>query len=357
MATAAVDRWLAYFHFAFISGKFYSLFSLLFGIGFSIFLLKGKNSNVNPLPVFYRRLFILLLIGLGHALLLWDGDILVLYALLGMLLPLFRNCSDKTLLWLWVILILSPLLFDTIKVLTEGKFDPSAPLRAKAMAVDREISINEQDLHQWLIVNNEYGDLLKWNQSGFFWRWEMLVGSNRLPKVFGMFLLGLYVGRTLIYAKLENNIALFRRVRKWCFIIGLPASVAYAWFEMNGRRLPSAGGLLLTLSYAISIVPMCLAYTTSLCLLWMKPAWKKRLVRIAPAGRMALTNYLVQSIIGILLFYGIGLGQGAKLGPTFFMPIAIGVYGLQLVYSSLWLKRFRFGPMEWLWRRLTYGKV
>ena len=98
LRTATIDRWLGWFHFAFIDGKFYSLFSLLFGIGFSIIFLRNKNEGRNGLAVFYRRMFILLIFGFCHSLLLWDGDILMFYAVVGMLLPLFRNCSNKTLL-------------------------------------------------------------------------------------------------------------------------------------------------------------------------------------------------------------------------------------------------------------------
>src|SRR6187401_3347642 len=105
----------------FINGKFYSLFSLLFGIGFSIILVRNEQRGINPLKIFYRRLFILLIIGAGHLFLLWEGDILVLYALIGMLLPLFRKCSDKTLLILAGLLILFPILIDCINILFHAK--------------------------------------------------------------------------------------------------------------------------------------------------------------------------------------------------------------------------------------------
>ena len=100
----------------FINGKFYSLFSLLFGIGFSIILIRNEQKGINPLKIFYRRLFILLLIGALHLFGLWEGDILFLYALIGFILPLFRKCSDKTLIITAAALILSPIILDCINI-------------------------------------------------------------------------------------------------------------------------------------------------------------------------------------------------------------------------------------------------
>jgi uncharacterized protein len=275
LPTFTIDKWLAYFQYAFILGKFYSLFSLLFGIGFSIILLRNQQAGRNPLPIFYRRLFILMLIGIAHALLFWDGDILLLYALLGMVLPLFRKFTDRTLLILWVVLIFTPLIFDVVKVISGGEWDLSNPLRAKAMSFDQQIGITENNMSSWLIVNNNYSDILKWNQSGFFWRWEFLISGNRLPKVLGMFLLGLYVGRKLIYARLEENKILLKKVQRLGFMIGVPASIVYAYFELDHQGLPKPIALTDTFFYAVSVVPMSLAYTATLSLLWLKPAWKK----------------------------------------------------------------------------------
>src|SRR4026209_815216 len=120
----------------FINGKFYSLFSLLFSIGFSIILIRNEQKGINPLKIFYRRLFILLLIGAGHLLLLWEGDILFLYALIGMILPLFRKCSDKALLIIAGSLILSPIILDCISILIHSKF--GSGLEEIAISVDKK---------------------------------------------------------------------------------------------------------------------------------------------------------------------------------------------------------------------------
>ncbi len=356
LSTSAVDQVLKFLETALFEGKFYSLFSLLFGIGFSIILLRNQHAGRNPLPVFYRRLFVLALFGFAHAFLLWDGDILLLYALIGMFLPLFRKASDKTLLTVWVILIFLPIVFDTIKVISHGRLNISTWLRVRGMNTDKLIGVTDANISNWLIVNDDYKSVLKWDYSGFFWRWQGLLDSNRIPKVLGMFLLGLYVGRNMIYARLEENRGLLKKVQRWGFIIGIPATAAYTYFVFDKYWLPHIQGLLDTLFYALSVVPLSLAYASSICLLWLKPSWNKRLQVLAPAGRMALTNYLMQSALGVILFYGVGFGIGAKLGPSLFMPISLGVIILQVLLSRAWLTYFQFGPFEWIWRQLTYGQ-
>src|SRR5215212_1744669 len=136
LPTWPADGILGLSELAFVKGKFYSLFSLLFGIGFSIILMRNEQKGLNPLKIFYRRLFILLIIGAGHLFFLWEGDILVLYALLGMLLPLFRKCSNRALL-IWAgILILSPMLIDVVKVILNVK--TGALLHTIAQGVDKK---------------------------------------------------------------------------------------------------------------------------------------------------------------------------------------------------------------------------
>ncbi len=356
MPTASIDKWLKYFHFAFIDGKFYSLFSLLFGIGFSIILTKRGEEERSTLKYFYRRIIILLLIGLVHALLLWDGDILVLYALLGLLLPLFRNASDKTLLILIPALLLSPLLIDTIRVITDGRVDPALFFRRLAYIVSTKSGITDSNYRNWLVVNDSYSDVLEWNKSGFFFRWEMLLGTNRLPKVFALFLLGMYLGRKRIYARLPEHRPLLKKVQRYSLLMGLPATIGHAYFQNDQYFVPAPAALLDTLFYALSVVPMSLFYASSFCLLFLRSDWQKKLMVFAPVGRMALTNYIGQTIIGTIIFYGYGLGMGATIGATYIWLIALGVYLLQVLFSNLWLRYFLYGPLEWIWRQLTYGK-
>lgn len=356
LSTWPADGILGLLELAFVHGKFYSLFSLLFGIGFSIILIRNEQKGINPLKVFYRRLFILLLIGAAHIFLLWEGDILFLYALIGLLLPLFRKCSDRALLIWAAALILSPILIDVIKVLLQFKTGDFIEVMAKR--IDKANGVPTDDNYAQYLFKEGSGwkEWRNWQESGYFWRYSYIIESNRMPKVLGMFLLGFYAGRKMIYANLENYVSLFKKIRRWGFIIGIPASLAMVYAEIDGKAIPNARGLLDTFFYAAGVVPLSLAYASVICLHWIKRKEKSKLKVLAPVGRMALTNYLMQTILGIVIYYGVGLGFGGNIGPAIFFPVAIGCYVLQVIYSNLWFKYFNYGPFEWIWRMLTYGK-
>jgi len=357
LSTWPADGVLGIIELAFINGKFYSLFSLLFGIGFSIILIRNGQKGINPLKVFYRRLSILLLFGIAHLFLLWDGDILLLYALVGLLLPLFRKCSDKALL-IWAgVLIASPILIDCIKVIFQ--FHAGGFLKDIGHSIDKKVGVPADDAAAATYLYNKgagWQEWRNWQAGGFFYRYSYIIESNRIPKVLGMFLLGFYAGRKMIYANLENYSLLLKKIRRWGFIIGIPASLALAYFEIDQTSIPHVMGLADTFFYAVSVVPLSLAYASSICLHWIKKKNTSKLKVLAPMGRMALTNYLMQTILCIMIFYGVGFGFGGHIGPVVIWPIAFGIYTLQIIYSNFWFRYFNYGPFEWVWRMLTYGK-
>ncbi|HRX92864.1 MAG TPA: hypothetical protein P5158_02055, partial [Chitinophagaceae bacterium] len=231
----------------FINGKFYSLFSLLFGIGFSIILSRNEQRGTNGLPVFYRRLFILLLIGAAHLLLLWEGDILVLYALIGFALPLFRKLSDKSLVTLAIVLIASPLLFDIFSVLFHYK--NGSFIENYAMSIDVKNGLPTDSSFATYLTKEGAGwtEWRNWQASGYLYRYAYILDSNRIPKVLGMFLIGLYAGRKMIYLRLEENVPLFKKLRFWGLLIGIPSGAASFYFEFYQKGIPNATGLLHTL--------------------------------------------------------------------------------------------------------------
>lgn len=341
----------------FINGKFYSLFSLLFGIGFSIILERNIQRGINPLKVFYRRLFILLLIGAGHLFLLWEGDILFLYALIGFSLPLFRHFSNRQLLITAATLILSPLLLDLFSIVFH--YRNGAWLENMAMAVDKKTGLGANPaFYEYLYKDGAgWAEWRNWQQSGYLYRYSYILDTNRIPKVLGMFLIGFYAGRKMIYTQLGDYIPVFKWLRRWGLIIGIPSAIACFYFEMFKPHIPNPWGILHTLFYALSVAPLCLAYVSILCMRWNRKQGRSRLRWLAPMGRMALTNYLMQTVIGIFLYYGVGLGLGGDIGPAVFVPAGICVYALQVLYSHYWFRFFRYGPMEWIWRMLTYGKL
>lgn len=149
---------------------------------------------------------------------------------------------------------------------------------------------------------------------------------------------------------------MIKKVQRYGFLLGVPAGMAYAYFELDGKSLPSAEGLWDTLSYALNVAPLGLAYAATITLWYMKGRYIHMLQLIKQAGRMALTNYLMQSVICVIIYFGIGFGRAGKFGPAISVPVALLIWLMQIMYSYWWFRYFQFGPLEWIWRMLTYGK-
>ena len=352
MPTANIDHIWRYFHFIFIEGKFYSLFSLLFGIGFSIIIANIAQKNQGGLSIFYRRMLLLVFIGIVHLFFLWAGDILLLYALIGLALPLFRNSSNKKLFILSITLIFFPIAMDAFTVLTNHRFSLEIPVRKAIQYFNAKSGINDNNFGVWLLEGKNYSDVLKFNLSGAFIRCIEFIEGNRVFKVLGLFLLGLYIGRNRLYARLNEYSAVLKKIRNYGFLMGLPVSCFFAWNEMNQQPTGLIGNATL---YAFSVVPMSLAYISSVCLWYMKQPDLKFFKIMAAPGRMTLSNYIGQSAIGMIIFYGIGFGL-ALTGLVYVELIAAGVFIFQVLLSNIWFHYFRYGPLEWIWRMLTYLK-
>ena len=355
LPTWPADGIIGLLELAFVHGKFYSILSLLFGIGFAIQLARNRQRGVNGLNIFYRRLFILLLFGVAH-MVIWEGDILLLYAMIGMVLLLFLKCKDRTLLVWACVMIVSPLLIDVLRVIFN--FSPGAFLFKQAFIIDQRNNLPTDDsISQYLYTSvDAWSHWRKWMEPGFFYRYGDLLNQNRPFKVLGMFLFGLYAGRKLMYLHLQDHISLFKKIRKWGLIIGIPASLATAYFFIDNKNVPNKLGLADTFFYTISVAPLCLAYVSWFCLQWVKTNGNTKWKWLVPMGRMTLTNYLMQTIICIILFYGLGFGVGGNIGPVLVLPTALVIYIFQVIFSTWWLKHFNYGPFEWLWRTLTYLK-
>ena len=338
-AHTPLDRVVRALQYFFIDGKFYTLFSLLFGIGFSIQL---ENAGQRT-GTFYRRMSVLFVIGLLHLLFLWSGDILMLYAAMGMLLPLFRRLPSKGLLAAAGASLVLPVISDAL-------FPHLAdPLEAGYMGLSDRFGISEVGFAAWLRDIDGYGDMSRFLRMGAVERMWEFVSSHRYFKVLGLFLLGYVIGRQRLFADLTAYRTLMKRVLTCGLALGLPVSALYTWSCMEGGST-----VLRDVFYLLSVYPMGLAYAAGFTLLFERrpgaPAWRL----FGSTGRMACTNYLGQSVFGILLFYGIGLGWGAGVDLLTTELIALGVYVFQMIFSHFWLKRFRYGPVEWVWRMITY---
>lgn len=347
-----LDAPLEAFHTMLIDGKFYSIFSMLFGIGFGFFLGKGSDG----LWRFYRRMLILLVIGWLHLRYLWAGDILFLYAVLGLVLPLFRKLSDRALLYTAAVLILSPIAIDAAVILTHGRFDPLGPVLRFHEA--REAALGSGTVPSMIAAaHGGWTEFFDSTAHTWSFRFVHLIESNRPPKVLGLFLIGLWIARRRLFADVRAHAALLKRLCVLGFAIGLPSSVLMWWTEGHVGYPPEPSSLLRAVSYAFGVVPLAIAFASGFALLWMNERWKQRLLGLAPMGRMALTNYLMQTMIALALFTGVGMGWGTRVSTWQFEALALAVFVAEVLWSRWWLARFEYGPFEWVWRSLTYGRV
>ena len=350
--TGTVDRAVVLFVKFIAQAKFYTLFSFLFGWGAAVQMARAAQRGRRFAPLYVRRLLSLLLIGLLHAIFIWSGDILVTYAILGFLLLLFRTRSDKTLLVAATICLLIPVAISTpgpAETFREAYAQATESLRQEMMVghysnVYGEGNYLEATLHRVRELRYGYSGAIYW-----------------APHVLGMFLLGLYAGRRRIFHNIPRHPPFFRKVMWWGLILGLPLNLVFvlvlgwptlvppAYYDLATRGARTIGGSALCLSY-ISAVVLLFHYRQP------RSRWRRMLHSLAPVGRTALSNYLLQSVVCTLVFYGYGLGLYRKLGAAITPILAIIVYRAQVALSNWWLQRFQFGPVEWLWRSLIYSK-
>jgi len=340
-------------------GKFYALFSLLFGLGLTLQMERIEGRGGRFVPLYARRLLVLLGIGIVHAFLIWTGDILIVYALLGFLLILFRKAKPRTLLIWVVILIALPLLFSAALtgLISWAGTIPEAAAQIEQAFAEAEASF-AADLARAADVY-AHGDFAAITAQRVYDYGSMGISAFIYMgfNIMAMFLLGLYFGKRELFKNLEAHRGLFRKLLVWGLLIGLTGNLLYATLIIPISRIYQTWTLFLaTTGQTVGAPLLMLAYVSALCLLALSPVWGKRLQVLAPVGQMALTNYLTQSIVCTLIFYGYGLGLFGKVGHAAGIALAIAIYLLQIPFSRWWMKRFYYGPAEWLWRSLTYLK-
>lgn len=328
-----------------IRGKFFSLFALLFGIGFAVQIESAARRGANFNRHFIRRLAALFVIGLAHAF-VWYGDILKDYALIGFVLLLTARSNIATLARVTALVLLLRIVWPLI-MWAVIPVDPSPRSEANPVAEFGSLTdaFHGADLAAVFYANLELARL----------KALQMIYDGRAVSVLGMFLIGALVGRLRIYRDLAGNATLIRRVFCVCAPIGVAGNAALVPLHAATPGYPPSGMWVVEQClFAIAVPAMALAYASGFALLWQR-GWSRMLNALAPAGRTALTTYVSQTLIGISIFYGIGLGVGDKLSFVQMTLAAAAIFALQCVASRTWLRAFRFGPLEWLWRRATYG--
>ena len=348
LPVAGTAERLIYF---FAQEKFKALFSFLFGLGLAVQMMRAQARGAHFLPLYARRLGVLFLIGVAHFLLVWDGDILHDYALLGCVLLLFRSSSPKTLLVGAGGLLAIPMLFYGITTYSSitGHVSPQMKewITYENGAEDDGTSDDVSDTHS----RGSYTDMIT-------------LRASELPRdmspdtddayVLALFLLGLYAGRRRIFHDVSAHLPFIRRVQRWGLIIGVAGNAALAAggsFDPSPMSVTQNVG---RLCLVVAAPALMLFYASTIILLTQRETWRRRLAPLAAVGRTALSNYLLQSLICTTIFYSYGLALFGKVSPSLGLLFTITIFLIQIPLSVWWLRRFQFGPIEWLWRSLTY---
>jgi uncharacterized protein len=330
-----------------VEAKFYSLFSFLFGVGFAVFVQRAAARGADAVRLFKRRLVGLLLIGLVHTIFIWMGDILVTYAVLGFGLIPFLRRDDRTVIRWAIGMLAAPIAIYGVLAAVASLLPPSAGPQGEALPPFLARAADK-------FAFGNYVDIVEANLAFSAAQIVRRLVLMFHPRVFGMFLLGLYVGRRGLFANPGVHRQLLVRVVVIGLSIGLPLAAIGAVLESDVPRLPNLLGWIETTAKSISAPALALAYAAGLSLVFERAGWVRD--AFALVGRMALTNYLSHSFLGILIFYGIGFGLFRRVPITLTVAGAFVVFALQIAMSRVWLARANFGPAEWIWRMFTYGR-
>jgi uncharacterized protein len=347
-AAEFIIQWLA-------TGKFYPLFSFLFGAGMTLQMARIEERGGKVGRFMARRLLILMGFGLLHALLIWNGDILFIYGLTGLALVLFRKLEPKMLL-IWAgVLFAIPFVLALLSAGSTALLGGMAAGGAQGFDTMGFLREFEQRAIQ-VYGSGTWSEIFVWRAIEWliflvftlFGQWLQLLA---------LFLVGMVFIKRGYLQNTSEHLPLFRRGLRLGLGIGLPANFIIALLDASGSSMTS---VLPALGQAMALLAgplLTLGYISAFVLLTQSEAWRQRCAPLAAAGRMALSNYLVQSIVCTLIFYSFGLGLYGQVGAFAGLVLSVVIWLVQLPISMLWLSKFRFGPFEWLWRTLTYGKA
>ncbi|MEJ5253539.1 MAG: DUF418 domain-containing protein [Chthonomonadetes bacterium] len=356
---STLDRWVDALVSLLVEGKFYPIFVFLFGMGMALQGMRVEARGIRPKRFLARRLLALLVIGVTHAVLIWSGDILAMYALAGLVLLLFYSAQPKTLLTLAIVL-------WSLQLVCCG-----APAGVFwALSMDAEMQKSLQPANQMLAeafqqisesakrayAQGSYLDALRYRVV----EWLQIVVFGYMAfllNIASIFLLGMYVARTGLLHNLENSRQLWGKLALALVPVGLATNALYAYTVTAGGVRENLTALFAAMWLFMAFGPvLSVGYIALFALMLRSEELQKRLQWLASVGRLALTNYLLQSIVCTLIFYNYGLGLYGKVGAAAGAVLAVGIFSLQAMFSVWWTQRYRFGPAEWLWRTLTYGR-
>ena len=334
-------------------GKFYAIFSMLFGLSFYLILDQKKGSSSLK---FIWRLVLLFLIGFIHHI-HYRGDFLTVYAVFGFALVLFRKVPDIIVLILGLFLAFNgpSIVTNSISLVQKSKEETvliEKEPNNKALNNSANNPVTQATAYYDLILRGEYRKLIASNSTtGFYNKYNYLKFSGRLWVIPGLFLLGLWIGRKKWHEQIEK-IPLVKLI-SFSALIGIPLTVVSYYFSQpsNTEFIRYVGSI----AKDASNIFMPLLYIGILLSFFKLSSTNKIASQLIPVGKMGLTTYVLQSAFGIFIFYGYGLGLLLKLSGTAALGLGFLFFLIQIVFSKWWFSNFKFGPLEWLWRSGTNG--
>jgi len=370
-----------------VEGQFLPVFSMLFGMGLALQMQRSESGFGKR---YVRRLLILLAFGIAHGTLIWYGDILALYALLGFIIFWFRKCSPRTLLVTGLILFMVPPLIQIISAV-QDPYAITKPMTETIEGVRKDIttSIRKQvaaaagtqrpdqtaqfeqvkkKTDQWIERLNFLADDQRVYQSGsakqmiflrsvyFFVFCPFVAITHMAWRAMGMMLLGMYLYRRGWFRTQDHPPAHYHRLILLGLIPGIVLQTIAIILHIKVPVTEWSNSVQTTCMY-IGSASMGLSYMGILYLLYRQPKWQKRLSPLVAVGQMSLSCYLLTSVLFGLIFYGYGLGLIGRFGTFSAELIAIIVIVVITTFSVVWMNFFQYGPMEWVWRVLTYMKL
>jgi uncharacterized protein len=339
---------------SFVQNESVALFSLLFGLGFAMQMRRAESSGSRFLPVYARRLTVLMAIGLIHAYLIWMGDILALYGLLGFPLLLFRKLPSKVLLSIAVVLYLvAPSRWEVSLIgsashnrratISSSESGSQSSLKEAQARQEVDRSVQAYGHGSWLQITRQRA-----RDYAFY------LAHNQAPTVFPMFLFGLYAGKRKLFEDIPGRIQEFRRFALWGLVASCLGVFTLRLAYFAGAPPPAVFAR--PLIYTVLHTALLVFYVTGTIVLHHSSALTWLTGSLAAAGRLALSNYILQSVVCTFLYYSYGLALYGTVGPAMGVAVAIAVFAFQLVVSTWWSRRFTLGPIEWLWRSVSYGQ-
>lgn len=345
------NEWMVFFDkavwdglfFAF-GGKMYSIFALMFGLSFFIQndnqIQRGRDFTGR----FEWRMLLLLVFGMINTF-FFNGDILVSYALFGMLMPLAGKLGNKAVIVSIVVLLLQPIeIFQLIAALSNPDYqliDASSGKYFKMMAVTQE----HGSFWECGLNNLKYGQLstIAWN-----------IENGRMTQLPGLFFLGMLLGRLRLFYNEKNNLKIWLCILAVSFLLFFPL---YGLFNMIPKYISRQEVLVpikLMFKAWSSLAQTFIYVSLSVLLFYSVKRVRDLMMKLTTFGRSSMTNYFLQSVLGALLYYGWGFGLYRYCGPTFSLFIGIGMLIFQYCFCRWWMKRHNHGPMEGLWKKLTW---